>query len=218
MSQLTVTHPTQGAKCVACGPDGPEAWANAHQALEAWRSRNKGGAPLRLSAPVGTLARAFEEYRATPEWADKSPGTREEWVRCWARINPAFGTCRPSAVTLADFSKFRKKIENNVSLREAHRCIKIWRALWKVAAALKYCQLHGDPSVGVTNHEAKPRQAFWEHREVIRLVKTAWRAGYRGLVAVMAVTWERGKPEVAAPKTCSHSCLMAKLNGYEDKV
>jgi hypothetical protein len=59
--------------------------------------------------------------------------------------------------------------EANVSLREAHRCIKIWRALWRVAAALKYCQRDADPSLGVRNVEPKPRQAVWEHGEVVRL-------------------------------------------------
>src|SRR5580692_11427937 len=95
-------------------------------------------------------------------------------TRCWAVIGPAFGPCRPSRVTLAQISTFRRMVEANVSLREAHRCVKIWRALWRVAAALKYCQRDADPSLGVRNVEPKPRQAVWEHGEVVRLCKGAW--------------------------------------------
>ena len=100
-------------------------------------------------AHQGTLAAAFAEYRATNEWGNKSVRTREEWERCWRLIGPAFGPCRPSAITLAQVSRFRQLVEANVSLREAHRCIKIWRALWRVVAALKYCRPDADPTFGV---------------------------------------------------------------------
>jgi hypothetical protein len=60
-------------------------------------------------------------------------------------------------------------IERNVSLREAHRTIKIWRALWRVAAALRYCARDADPSLGIRNIEPQPRQSVWEHGEVVRL-------------------------------------------------
>ena len=116
----------------------------------------------------GTLAAAFAEYRQTQEWAVKAGRTREEWERCWAAIGPAFGPC-PTTITLAQISTFRRMVEANVSLREAHRCIKIWRALWRIAAALKYCQRDANPSLGVRNVEPKPRQAVWEHGEVVRL-------------------------------------------------
>jgi hypothetical protein len=81
-------------------------------------------------------------------------------------------------------------VEQKVSLREAHRCIKIWRALWQAAAALKYCRKDEDPSSGVRNEEPEPRHEVWTHVEVLRLGKTAWRAGYRGLTAVIAVAWD----------------------------
>jgi hypothetical protein len=46
-------------------------------------------------------------------------------------------------------------IERTVSLREAHRCIKIWRALWRKLAALGYCVRDADPALGITNRAAK---------------------------------------------------------------
>ena len=45
-----------------------------------------------------------------------------------------------------------------------------------IAAALKYCRRDPDPSLGVRNVEPKPRQAVWNHGEVISLCKTAFGA------------------------------------------
>jgi hypothetical protein len=178
-----------GARAIVCDPDGPDAWQKAVAANETWKAKQSQPERPERAYPRGTLGAAFAEYRHTPEWAAKEPRTREEWDRCWKPIGLAFGGCRPSAVTLAQISGFRAIIEDNVSRREAHRCIKIWRALWKVAAALKYCQRDADPSLGVRNLEPKPRQAVWTDGEVVQLVKGAWRAGYRGLAAVMAVAY-----------------------------
>ncbi len=104
-------------------------------------------------------------------------------------IGPAFGDARPSLVTMAQLSEFRETIKENVSPREAHRCIKIWRALWNVMVALKYCQ-GADPSRGFENNAAPARQVFWEFAEVCQLCKRAWREGYHGLTAVIAVAWD----------------------------
>jgi hypothetical protein len=80
--------------------------------------------------------------------------------------------------------------EETVSLREAHRCLKIWRALWKVAAALGYCIRDADPSLGVRNRAAPGRKLQWTEGEVVRAAKRAWRMGYHGLAAVIAVAWD----------------------------
>jgi hypothetical protein len=179
----------RGARPMPCGPDGPEAWRVARDAYDAWRACQKPPEITRRPAH-GTLAAAFAEYRTTPEWAAKATRTREEWERCWALIGPTFGPCRPSTVTLAQISGFRQLIEQRVSLREAHRCIKVWRALWRVAAALRYCARDSDPSLGVRNVEPKTRTAVWSHAEALKLAKTAWRHGYFGLCAVIAVAWD----------------------------
>jgi integrase len=135
------------------------------------------------------LGDAFSRYRHTDEWARKAPRTREEWWRAWRRIKPVFGDCDPRTVSLEDISAWRKMIEETVSLREAHRCLKIWRALWKVSAALGFCVRDADPSLGVRNRAAPGRSARWSEGEVVRLCKRAWRDGYHGLAAVIAVAW-----------------------------
>jgi hypothetical protein len=70
-----------------------------------------------------------------------------------------FGDCDPRTVRFNDISAWRKYIEDDVSLREAHRALKIWRALWKVAAALGYRVRDADPSLGVRSSAAPGRSA-----------------------------------------------------------
>jgi hypothetical protein len=189
--QPTKTMRDIGAKSVPCGPDGPTAWERARRAEAQWTDikRDELDRPG-VMHPHGTLADAFARYRRTGEWAKKAARTREEWGRCWQRIDPIFGDVKPASITLEDVSAFRGHIAELISEREAHRCIKIWRALWKVAAAMRYCHAYEDPSFGVRNTEPRPRQVLWREGEVVRLVKAAWRRGYHGLAALMATSWD----------------------------
>jgi hypothetical protein len=195
-----------GFEGVPCGPDGPDAWRIAREWNDRWQRVLRGAEPmpgeLRRSGvspdapiamqvyPPGSLGEAFARYRKTPEWSKKAIRTREEWERAWKRIDPVFGDMPPNTVTLELISDWRQGIEVRISLREAHRALKIWRALWKVAAALQYCVRPADPSLGVKNTAARGRSATWIEGEAVRLVKQAWRAGYRGLAAVLAVMWD----------------------------
>lgn len=190
-----------GFASTVCGPDGPAAWARARELVDKWRAAatEEAEPPRRRNAPlVGSLAEAFERYRATAEWSSKAARTREEWERAWARISPVFGDVAPATVQLEHVSGLRAKIEKDVSTREAHRCLKIWRALWRVAAALGYCQRDADPSLGVRNREPERRQAVWTYGEARTLVKGAWRSGYRGLAALIAVAWDSSLSPVDA--------------------
>lgn len=180
-----------GFKPVACGPDGPEAWRKAADCLARWKEyAATKQRPIIPHVPAGSLAEAFQRYRGTAEWSGKAPRTREEWERAWSHIGRVFGDVRPHTVMLEHISGFRVMVEGNVSRREAHRCIKIWRALWRVSAAMGYCQRDADPSIGVRNKEPDRRQALWTEPEATMLAKGAWRAGYYGLAAVIAVAWD----------------------------
>jgi hypothetical protein len=196
-----------GFYAVPCGPDGPDAWALAEEWNRRWDKTRRGEAPSPAMAaannlsperseeltvyPPRSLGEAFRRYRRTDEWSKhKEPRTREDWWRCWRRIKPVFGDCDPRTVTLEDISAWRQAVEDTVSLREAHRCLKIWRALWKVSAALGYCMREADPSLGVRNRAAPGRSATWSEGEVARVAKRAWRLGYYGLAAVIAVAWD----------------------------
>jgi hypothetical protein len=195
-----------GFYCVPCGQDGPDAWAIAEEWSRRWQAVKRGEAPSPAMAsaqnlspeqsealtvyPPRSLGEAFRRYRRTEEWATKAPRTREDWWRCWRQIKPVFGDVDPRTVTLEDISAWRKTIEETVSLREAHRCLKIWRAMWKVAAALGYCVRDADPGLGVRNRAAPGRNLQWSEGEVVRQAKRAWRSGYHGLAAVIAVAWD----------------------------
>lgn len=188
-----------GMVAVACGPDGPEAWAKALALTADWEKSKSAPKPAPFpKVRKGSLEEAFLRYRATGEWDKKAPRTQEEWERCWKRIGPIFGDVDPKAVTLEHISLFRARVERDVSQREAHRCIKIWRALWQVAAAMHYCDKDSDPSFGVRNTEPEKRQAVWTYQEVRKLVKGALRAHYYGLAAVMAVAWDSSLSPVDA--------------------
>ena len=68
--------------------------------------------------------------------------------------------------------------------------MKIWRAMWKVSAALGYCIRDADPSLGVRNTAAAGRSLTWTEGEAARLFKRAWRESYFGLAAAIAVAWD----------------------------
>jgi hypothetical protein len=195
-----------GFYCVPCGKDGPDAWAIAEEWNRRWQAVRRGEAPSPAMAaaenlspeqseeltvyPPRSLGEAFRRYRRTAEWESKAKRTREDWWRAWKRIKSIFGDVNPRTVTLEDISAWRKTVEETVSLREAHRCLKIWRAMWKVAAALGYCIRDADPSLGVRNRAAAGRNLQWSEGEVVRVGKRAWRMGYHGLAAVIAVAWD----------------------------
>jgi hypothetical protein len=68
--------------------------------------------------------------------------------------------------------------------------MKIWRALWRVAGSLRYCNRNEDPSLGIRRKTPRARDAIWLEGEAVRLVKRAWRMGYKGLAVVCAVAWD----------------------------
>jgi hypothetical protein len=190
----------KGFENVACGKDGPEAWATARKWNQRWQDVKAGRVAAAKVYPVGSLGEAFGRFKATGEWLDgKRPRTKEEWERCWVHIDPVFGDCDPKTVTFEDLSAFYRGVPDEpdipgilklLGVREAHRVIKIWRALWQVAAALGYCDKNNDPSAGIRRVTPRGRSERWLEGEVVRLIKSAWRAGYHGLACVVAILWD----------------------------
>lgn len=180
------------------GPAGPEAQQKALALYVDMVSQKRGAIVTDAPRwPPGSIGAAWERYRRPPptpdmvtEWMRKSERTREEWERVWSRLGPIFGDVNPNTVTPEDVSLWRFTIERDVSLREAHRCIKIWRALWQVMASFKMVPADQDPSRQIRNTAAPPRQRKWIEWEIARISKRAWREGYKGLAALLAVTWD----------------------------
>jgi hypothetical protein len=130
----------------------------------------------------------------------------------WKRIElmaPLLAECDPKTVT--------PELADTVSASEAHRLIKVWRALWKKMATFGFCELERDPSLLFANSAPAPRQAVWREGEIVRLVKVAWRQGYRGLAACMAVAWDSQLSPVDA-RTLKASQLQRDPIGWYFKL
>jgi hypothetical protein len=125
---------------------------------------------------------------------------RDSWPRAWKWLEPKFADCDPRTIEPEHFIRLDPvtgeakglvpEIEKAVSVTERHMVIKVWRALWKRMGGMKYCERDSDPSKSFANTPPKPRDQIWLRREVVKLVQVAWRNGYCGLAALMAVAWD----------------------------
>lgn len=184
-----------GFVCVPLGSDGPDAKAKAISWNERWdRARAGQGVDTRKVWPRGSLGEGYDRFRHTDTWAQKKPRTREEWERCWPYIEPIFGDVDPSTLGLEHLDAFYAHPVNGLLAKFgvdlAHRVIKIWRALWRVVAAMGYCERDRDPSLALSRRTPSPRSATWTEGEAARLVKAAIRMGYTGLACVVAIAWD----------------------------
>lgn len=157
--------------------------------------------------PAGSVGEAYQRAmrlrRAEREnkgifWTAEQE-SRDDWPRAWKWLEPEFGDCDPKTIVPEHFLRIADgevlglvpKIEREVSITERHRTIKVWRALWsKMRAMGEYCADRDDPSLSFANSAPQPRQAVWHRREVMKLVQAAWRIGYHGLAACIAVSWD----------------------------
>jgi len=155
--------------------------------------------------PAGSVGDGYQRAVRLREAQRKAKGItwtadqekRDDWVRAWKWLEPVFGDVDPKTVQPEHFLAidsrtgkprgFISLLEAQTSPTERHRVIKVWRALWKKMAAMNYCRLEGDPTLTFANSAPGPRQDIWQHRQVARLVQRAWRRGYKGLAAMMAV-------------------------------
>ena len=165
-----------------------------------WDRHRRGLPPLspRPKYPAGSVGDAYDRataLRAKEREAKRIKWTseqhsRDDWPRAWRWLEPLFGDADPKLVTPEQMLELRTLVVGKVSESEAHRLIKVWRALWVRMAGFGYCDLNRDPSFQFTNPAPKPRQAVWAEGEAVRLVKQAWRSGYHGLAALLAVAWD----------------------------
>lgn len=213
-----------GFKVVRCGVDGPHAWAIAQLWNERWdivKKQLRAGAPVATNParlgreyPPGSLGEAFAKFRATNTWKAKAPRTREGWERGWKYIDPVFGDVDPLTVSLEDLDSWYAALLDSTTVGEAYIAMKYWRALWKVAGTLKradgkrYCDSKNDPSLGIRRRTPRKRDAIWVYDELRRLVKGAWRMGYKGLAAALATSWDTQFSPVDV-----RSVTKAKLSG-----
>lgn len=182
-----------GLEPVKCGPDGPSAWKLADAQNARWKSIQSEQNKPALEWPPGTIGDAYIRYKGTAEWSKKALRTRkDDWEWSWKFIGPIFGDVRPIDVTLEDISAFREVVRKKHGQHTAHRCIKIWRAIWKIAAAMGYAAKDADPSFAIINSAPPPRSGVFSEGEIVRIVKAAWRKKYHGLAVAIAIAWDTG--------------------------
>lgn len=204
-----------GFKLIDCGEDGPAAWAIAEgwnakwdETYAKWKrgglDENTAAGALERISPPGSIGEGFCRFRASATWAKKKRRTREDWFRGWKRIEPIFGDVDPRTIAFEDLDRWYggdpndpavKGLLGSIGVREAHRAMKIWRALWNVLASLKRDDgaryvTGEDPSLGIRRETPTARSAIWVYDEARCLVKQAWRMGYKGLAAALAVSWD----------------------------
>jgi hypothetical protein len=165
-----------------------------------WDRHRRGLPPLapRPRYPAGSIGDGYDRAMALREKERKAKGvvwtneqhSRDDWPRAWRWIEPLFGDADPKLVTPEQALEMRSVVAAKVSESEAHRVIKVWRALWVRMAGFGYCDAPRDPSFQFSNPAPPPRGAVWSEGEAVRLVKQAWRSGYHGLAALLAVAWD----------------------------
>jgi hypothetical protein len=193
-----------GFQIVRCGADGPEAWALAAEWNKRWQAVRKGDAPALVNLdqlsrdqaeaarryPPGSIGAAFQVYIRTPEWAARAYLTREKiWWPAWFRIREMWGDVAPDTITFEMMSKWRAALDKKHGRGVAHKTLRVWRTFWKIMLGMKVART-ADPSLGIRNFAPAPRWQRWSEGETVRLVKTAWRHGYRGLACIIAVAWD----------------------------
>lgn len=198
---------------VICGEDGLDAWViaehwnkNVQESLRDKASPEGQGKQTREQAeaarhyPKGSVGAGFQSYIRTTEWTRKSLGNRNKvWWPAWRRIRQMWADVAPDTITFSQMSDWRAALVETQGLDAAHKAIKVWRALWRVMCAQKIA--HGvDPSSAVTNNAPSPRSDRWFEGEAVRLVKEAWRRGYKGRWGRRATRRPTSRPTSRAEK------------------
>lgn len=180
-----------GFRPVACGHDGPEAWKIAKEWEDRYQAARRGELPDTAKIyPPGSVGDAFARYRRMQAWKNRPPRTREDWERGWAYIEPVFGDLPPAAITLEHLDEWYHRLLKKHGVDTAYRAMKTWRALYNVMAGMQLCAPKADPSLAIRRKNPKARHQTWNEGEVVRLVKGAWRAGFRGLACIAAIAWD----------------------------
>jgi hypothetical protein len=100
-----------------------------------------------------------------------------------------WGDVDPISIEFAMMSRWRAGLEKTHGRSVAHKTLRVWRSLWTIMQGMKVA-IGVDPSRGVRNRAPAPRHQRWSEGEAVRLVKGAWRRGYRGLACVIATSWD----------------------------
>lgn len=195
------------------GADGPEAWAKAQRAYEAFKEAGNPNNKKRLGGyPPGSLGAAFVLWKSTPDWKEKKDRTREEYLRAWDdHIDGEFGKRQITKITVADSEAFHRRLKRDLSASDAHRTLKVWRALLNMLA--KKHLLARAPIGAVTNPLPKGRGQFWLASEVARMIRASRKLKRPAVGLLIRLAWETALSPVDC-RTLSLAMLKQDRNGW----
>ena len=119
---------------VPLGPAGEDAQKRAIGWNAKWDKRHD-KAERRRTYPPGTLGHFYEYFRNTTAWKIMEPRTREDYERAWPEIEARFAKTVITRINADDSERFHADLhpahnaKSDTSWNEAHRTLKIWRAL-----------------------------------------------------------------------------------------
>lgn len=184
-------------KCQPLGPDGPEAKKLALEwtaRLDEARAAARAPAKHRYTHPPGSLGHFYEVFRTKTAWRLMEPRTREDYERAWPEIEKRFGRTLVTKITADDSERFHAEIHpahneaSPFSWNEAHRILKIWRAL---LSALASYEIRAVAPIGrVSNPSPKGRTGIWRHDDVMTLAWAAALAGHKGMAVAIRIAWD----------------------------
>lgn len=155
------------------GEDGPEAWAKAKRSYDAYKAAIDPNGLQRLGGyPPGSLGAAWVLWKKTPDWTEKGARTREEYERAWDdHIDPNFGRKQITKITVSDSEAFHRRLKRDLTKSDAHRTLKVWRALLNMLE--KKHIIARAPIGAVTNPMPKGRGQFWLASEIKLMLRAA---------------------------------------------
>lgn len=187
------------------GPAGAEAKAKAlkwNERLDEARKLKREGLPRVSRYKEKTLGAFYEAFQRTEAWAQMEPRTREDYDRAWPIIEKRFADSLVKSLSPDDSEKFHVDIHPayppnpkrdpkgklKLSWGQAHRTLKIWRAL--LNALVKYEVRAAAPIGKVANPQPSGRKAVWLHDEVMKLAETACWGGQLGMAIAIRLAWD----------------------------
>ena len=199
----------------ALGPEGFAAQRKALAYYDAWQAWKQGPAPEdRLGGwPPGSLGAFYVAWKRTEDFTtDKAERTREEYDWCWNRhIAPAFGRTLIGRITVADSETFHRRMRKELSASEAHRTLKIWRALLSV---LEKKHLIAKAPIGnVNNPMPQGRHQFWLERDVQRMLRACRLLKWDDMSLMIRLAWETAMSPVDC-RTFSIDMLREDRGGW----
>ena len=178
------------ARSVPLGPAGEDAQKRALEWNTKWDKRREKPQPTYRRGSVGQF---YEYFRASTAWRLMEPRTREDYDRAWPEIEARFAAKLLTEITAETSERFHADLhpahnaKSAASWNEAHRTLKVWRAL--LNAMRDYGVLARAPIGRVPNPAPKGREGLWTHGEVMTLSWAAALHGQNGMATAIRLAW-----------------------------